>query len=316
MNPSLSYMSAYPDIWKAYNQNNYGLSPNQYTQTHYQRYGQQEKRGSPDQLANYFKQANVPAWFQESSLNWGKPVTGPENLYQNWNKYNSNPGFRGIRPDQMQTFEDSYKNQLSKRGIYGDNYAEHMKYMNDPDVRLAAMNSAGIKAWKPQSSYMLNYPDVAKAYTQNSMGMTPQQYAQTHYENHGQREGRVAPPRTWSPNDQGYDMDYTAYTPPPVIKKGYEGVDGPAYISVNNQKYYGDETINSVQNAIKNPPQYNTAAGPRQMDPETAALFAKQQAEARTPEQIAAAGRARYESDPKFKAMVDGMAAAFKVPAV
>ena len=42
-------------------------------------------------------------------------------------------------------------------------------------------------------SYFVNNPDVAAAYQQNNYGLTPEQFAQTHYEKYGQAEQRAAP---------------------------------------------------------------------------------------------------------------------------
>lgn len=43
------------------------------------------------------------------------------------------------------------------------------------------------------SSYFAANPDVAEAYKQNNMGMTPAEYVQTHYDLYGSKEGRLAP---------------------------------------------------------------------------------------------------------------------------
>lgn len=43
-------------------------------------------------------------------------------------------------------------------------------------------------------TYFAQNPDVAEAYAQDPNGMTPQQFAQTHYERYGANEGRAADP--------------------------------------------------------------------------------------------------------------------------
>jgi len=292
-NPSLSYMSAYPDVWRSYQSNNRGMTPSQFATTHYNQFGPREQRRSPQQVSQYFQSGGIPDWFLQASMNW-KPANQPTNergIHQNWQQY-SQPGYRGVNPTKMHDFGEAYKTELTSRGIYGDAYSDHLKYMNDPDVRLAAMKRAGItQPWKPQSAYLLNNPDVATAYNNNSYGMTPKQFAQTHYDKYGQAEGRDAPSKQWASGDANWQIDWGDNAPPAYISKGYEGVDGPQYLAVNGQKYYGDDQISRIQTMINSPPQYNTVDGPRQMSPDMAALFAKQQAEARPLEELLKAGR-------------------------
>jgi hypothetical protein len=45
----------------------------------------------------------------------------------------------------------------------------------------------------PTPAYFTQNPDVASAFAQNSYGMTPEAFAQTHYEKYGQAEGRSLP---------------------------------------------------------------------------------------------------------------------------
>ena len=46
------------------------------------------------------------------------------------------------------------------------------------------------------NAYFAANPDVAAAYAQNSYGMTPEQFAQTHYQLYGASEQRAAPTTT------------------------------------------------------------------------------------------------------------------------
>ena len=41
------------------------------------------------------------------------------------------------------------------------------------------------------TSYLAQNPDVASSYSQNNYGMTPEQFAQTHFQKYGQAEGRI-----------------------------------------------------------------------------------------------------------------------------
>lgn len=62
-------------------------------------------------------------------------------------------------------------------------------------------SGGGIRSNTP--SYFDANPDVAQSYQQNSYGMTPEQFSQTHYQKYGQAEGRANPgqqPRIGQPN--------------------------------------------------------------------------------------------------------------------
>jgi len=62
-------------------------------------------------------------------------------------------------------------------------------------------SGGGIRSNTP--SYFDANPDVAQSYQQNSYGMTPEQFSQTHYQKYGQAEGRANPnqqPRMGQPN--------------------------------------------------------------------------------------------------------------------
>ena len=42
-----SYFDANPDVAQSYQQNSYGMTPEEFSQTHYQKYGQAEQRSAP-----------------------------------------------------------------------------------------------------------------------------------------------------------------------------------------------------------------------------------------------------------------------------
>lgn len=75
--------------------------------------------------------------------------------------------------------------------------------MQNMQVQQPMQQSSGKGATVPQAggggirsntpSYFDMNPDVAQSYQQNSYGMTPDQFAQTHYQKYGQAEGRSSP---------------------------------------------------------------------------------------------------------------------------
>lgn len=59
------------------------------------------------------------------------------------------------------------------------------------DAQKLAAATAPVATATP--AYFTANPDVAKAFTENSYGMTPEAFAQTHFEKYGQAEGRALP---------------------------------------------------------------------------------------------------------------------------
>jgi hypothetical protein len=69
-------------------------------------------------------------------------------------------------------------------------YADAQKLM-PPAATIAA--PAAVAAPVSTPAYFTQNPDVAAAFTQNSYGMTPEAFAQTHFDKYGQAEGRTLP---------------------------------------------------------------------------------------------------------------------------
>ena len=65
--------------------------------------------------------------------------------------------------------------------------AQNLGYKGD----MGGIQYAPPAAAAPTPTYFTQNPDVAAAFTQNSYGMTPEQFAQAHYTNYGQAEGRT-----------------------------------------------------------------------------------------------------------------------------
>lgn len=53
--PGMGYFMQNPDVQQAYGQNNYGMNPDQFAQTHFQRFGQFEQRAAPTPQYNPYQ---------------------------------------------------------------------------------------------------------------------------------------------------------------------------------------------------------------------------------------------------------------------
>lgn len=78
------------------------------------------------------------------------------------------------------------------RQEFADQFAAAMTAVN-AGVPVEQATQAAMASNPQAASYFSANPDVAAAYVQNSYGLTPEQFAQTHYERYGASEGRAAP---------------------------------------------------------------------------------------------------------------------------
>lgn len=145
----------------------------------------------------------------------------------------------------------------------------------------------------PTPSYFVNNPDVAAAYQQNSYGLTPEQFAQTHYEKYGQTEQRAAP--TYSSVSDIYQsylgrapeqagLDYWNKQFGPTIDQNevntFLAAAQPELQKLNPGGYFWtDEQINNAKNYFATSPDaaniYQTAQQYGLSAPALASLYAK-----------------------------------------
>lgn len=119
--------------------------------------------------------------------------------------------------------------------------------------------------------YFTANPDVAAAYLQNTYGLTPEQFAQTHYQNYGQNEGRAAPtslaqdysfqmPAGFNPAGGGLPA-ITSFKPPELTgdyAKAATDAAAPTLKYYTGKTYQGDQVLNLAK-------QLATIADPSQI---------------------------------------------------
>lgn len=95
-----SYFDANPDVAQSYQQNNYGMTPDQFSQTHYQKFGQAEQRLAPGQQPQT-GQPMGKGGRVTSPITSGQPRMGQPNMYPNtvgqWDNASIQPQQRQMR---------------------------------------------------------------------------------------------------------------------------------------------------------------------------------------------------------------------------
>jgi hypothetical protein len=152
---------------------------------------------------------------------------------------------------------------------------------NVGDINYVAKDPGVITA---TNQYFAANPDVAAAYAVNSYGMTPEQFAQTHYDKYGSTEQRSSPLTTTS-NSNAYllaNPDVAA-----AYAKNSYGMT-PAELAAYHSTTYGNAEqratpIAEAQNMVAN--MYRNVLG-RDPDPEGLAFWSSAIAAGRSPESI------------------------------
>jgi hypothetical protein len=159
-----AYFVQNPDVAAAYEKETYGLTPQQFADTHFALYGGQEQRAAPPvvEAVTSGNLSTLPAYFSQN-----KDVAQDylENTY-------------GLTPEQFA--------------------AEHYKLYGGTEQRAnpAAVTAITSGDLSSLPKYFQDNPDVAQDYLKNTYGLTPDQFAAKHYELYGQKEKRVAPAGT------------------------------------------------------------------------------------------------------------------------
>ena len=176
-----AYFQQNPDVAAAYRQETYGLTPQQFADTHYALYGQAEQRAAPTAAAapvTATTPAVAPA-VTPVTVPATTPVTVPA----------TTPAVVPVRT-------------ASTTPVVAPT--------------TPAVNRASTGAALPY--FQLN-PDVAAAYLTNNYGLTPEQFAAAHYSQYGQNEQRTAPTQITTPfasATQGFDQNFRNYTSIPI----------------------------------------------------------------------------------------------------
>lgn len=224
-----AYFQQNPDVAAAFSQNNYGLTPEQFAQTHFERFGQFEQRTSPpaagllaylqtpglsdQQIAAEINRLGVTT--QEVARLTGVPVADVQ----------SRLSAVAIAPTAAPT--------AAPVPTAAPTAAPTMAPPPRPIVPTptAAPTAAPPRATVPVPTaaptaaptggmnirYFQQNPDVAAEYARNNLGMTPEQFAQAHYERFGQNEQRADPNiLPFASATQGFAQNLNNYTSIPI----------------------------------------------------------------------------------------------------
>lgn len=194
-----AYFQQNPDVAAAYSQNTYGLTPEQFAQAHYERYGQTEQRAAPavvEQITSG-SLSGLPTYFQQ---NPDVAAAYAENTY-------------GLTPQQFAAEHYARYGQTEQR----------VSPTGAPAVippRTTTGATTGTTTGTARTTlipYFQQNPDVAAAYAQNTYGMTPEQFAAYHFANYGVGEQRVAPTTSPFANaTRGFADNFNNYTSIPI----------------------------------------------------------------------------------------------------
>jgi len=168
-----AYFEQYPDVAATYGQNNFGLSPQAFADAHFEKYGRDEKRISP-QVAEI-----AVAGAAGSGTTITPTYTPVAAAYFNQN------------PDVAQAYK------VENYGLTPDQFAAaHYTQYGGPKEQRASPTvvqqiTSGNLTNLPK--YFQDNPDVAKNYINNTFSLTPEQFAAAHYTKYGWKEKRVPP---------------------------------------------------------------------------------------------------------------------------
>lgn len=146
-----AYFTQYPDVAAAYSQNSFGLSPDDFAMLHYQKFGQGEQRawGQGSQTTNPLLSETIPRPTQ--------PSRGAEGIPAAPSPYQTNSNNTG-------------SSQMTSSNRMAPTDGQMNTYLRDYVIGLNGNNQT--------IEYLMNNPDAAYAYSQNSGGKTPDQYVQ------------------------------------------------------------------------------------------------------------------------------------------
>lgn len=108
--------------------------------------------------------------------------------------------YTGMVGGDTQAAQEAAVNYLGNLGISTPTIqSAYQSYLGAPAATAAPATAPATTFTAP--AYFNQNPDVAAAYAQNSYGMTPEDFAKTHYEKYGWLEQRAAPTNVTTPTD-------------------------------------------------------------------------------------------------------------------
>ena len=210
-----AYFQQNPDVAAAYQQETYGLTPQQFADTHFALYGQAEQRAAP--VAAVTPATITPAAMTPTTTTSAPPAL-PTYFTQNpdvaasylVNNY-------GLTPQQFAdthyTKFGQYEQRISPTGAPAIIPKKPVTPVVKPPVT-PAVNTTNTGS---SLQYFRLNPDVAASYLVNNYGMTPEQFAAAHFAKYGQFEERTAPNATPFFNaTQGFDQNFQNYQSIPI----------------------------------------------------------------------------------------------------
>jgi hypothetical protein len=209
-----AYFAQNPDVAAAYKENTYGLTPQEFADTHYSLYGGQEQRAAPPvvQAVTSGNLNSLPTYFQQN------PDVAKDYLNNTY----------GLTPQQFAAEHYARYGQTEQR--ISPTGAPAVIPPVTPVVRppvtpvTPVVNRTNTGASLPY--FQLN-PDVAASYLTNNYGMTPEQFAAAHFAKYGQFEQRSAPSTSPFANaTQGFPQSFQNYTSIPIGAQYNQNVVG------------------------------------------------------------------------------------------
>lgn len=180
---AIPYFEKNPDVAASYAQNTYGLTPEQFANTHYQLYGKAEQRAAPTTIANVINTIG------SNTANTANTATAA-NTANTANTTVALPAYFAQNPDVAAAYK------VNTYGLTPEQYAaEHYKLYGGKEQRANPTAVTAITTGNLTSlpKYFQDNPDVAKSYLLNTYGLTPEQFAAKHFELYGKKEQRIAP---------------------------------------------------------------------------------------------------------------------------
>lgn len=261
-----AYFVQNPDVAAAYEKETYGLTPQQFADTHFALYGEAEQRAAPAvvEAVTSGNLSTLPAYFTQN-----------EDVAQNYleNTY-------GLTPEQFAaTHYEKYGG--------GEQRAS-------PTV-VTAITSGDLSSLP---KYFQDNLDVAKSYLTNTYGLTPEQFAAKHYELYGQKEQRVAPTgyvKTVVNKGSTSPINVTPITTP-TVQVGQFRELFPSFEEskrLAGQMVANRPSMQSIINMIQTPQSSNALPAYFIQNPDVAAAY-QQNNYGLTPEQFALTHYQRY----------------------
>jgi hypothetical protein len=205
-----AYFAQNPDVAAAYKENTYGLTPQEFADTHYRLYGGQEQRAAPPvvQAVTSGNLNSLPTYFQQN------PDVAKDYLNNTY----------GLTPQQFAAEHYARYGQTEQRiSPTGAPAVIPVTPVTKTVTPITKTTTGVIPLPGPGANtgaslpYFKLYPDVAASYLTNNYGMTPEQFAAAHYAKYGQFEQRSAPSTSpFASATSGFPQSFQNYTSIPI----------------------------------------------------------------------------------------------------